>query len=302
MSQDISRICCVTITYHPDLEILRRQMDSIPRACKRVVIDNASDAALFSRLGEMLRGYGAELVRNAENVGLATAQNQGAEKATDTFPDIEYLLFLDQDTEPHPGAVDALLEGYLEAAAVSGPGAAGPRLVDLETGLHHGFHVIRGMRWIRLYPPPEQRQAIDCANLNSSGTLVPIAVWRESGGVDGSLFIDHVDTDWAFRMRHLGYGLYGIPSATFGHRMGEASRRIWLFGWHVWPLRSPQRHYYLFRNAVRLMQRDYVPSVWKLWATLKLAVTLLVTMCIDRRPLEQLRQMARGLTDGWSRS
>jgi rhamnosyltransferase len=159
---------------------------------------------------------------------------------------------------------------------------------------------MRHMRWVRLYPGPEQREAIECANLNGSGTLVPVAVWNAPGGMDEALFIDHVDTDWSFRMRSLGYRLHGVPRAAFVHRMGDASRRVWLFGWRVWPLRSPQRHFFLYRNSVRLMRRPYVPVLWKVWAVAKLGLTLVITPFVDERPLEQLRQMAKGLRAGFA--
>lgn len=295
---DISQICCIVVTYQPDPAVLRQQMESIPGACHRVVVDNASEPGLFVRTQEMLAEFDVEVSRNADNLGLAAAQNQGAALAIQQFPQAKFLLFLDQDTVPGAGAVEALLDGYLTAASVHGAGAAGPRMVDVATGLHHGFHVMRGLRWVRVYPPATQREPVECANLNGSGTLVQVPVWIAAGGMDGALFIDHVDTDWAFRMRALGYKLYGIPGSDFAHRMGEASHRVWLFGWHVWPTRSPRRHYFLFRNTVRLMQRDHVPAVWKAWAGAKLLLTVVVTVCTDDQKREQFRQMIRGFRDG----
>jgi len=95
-----------------------------------------------------------------------------------------------------------------------------------------------------------------------------------------------------------GYALYGMPQVGFIHRMGEASVRFWLFGWRVWPSRSPRRHYFLFRNAVILMRRDYVPAVWKAWAVAKLLVTFAVHALTDPRRKEQCRAMLRGLREG----
>lgn len=297
-SSCVERICCVTVTYQPDLAILRRQMEMLPTECKRVVVDNASDAILLEPTRQLLDEFGVELLRNPRNLGLAAAQNQGAETALRLFPETSFLLFLDQDTEAEASAVVALLEGYLSASGHEGAGAAGPRMVDEATGMHHGFHVMRGVRWLRVYPDASQTEPVYCANLNGSGTLVPVDVWCGSGGMDESLFIDHVDTDWAFRMRARGYRLYGIPRSQFIHRMGESSMRVWLFGWHVWPTRSPMRHFFLFRNTVRLLRRDYVPFLWKCWAVAKLTLTLLVTVLNDSRRWQQLRQMMLGVLAG----
>ena len=298
-SNGLGRVCCITVTYQPDLSVLRRQMQALPPACRRVVVDNASDPTLLVLLRDLAAEFGAALEVNATNAGLASAQNQGATTAIRLFPDAEFLLFLDQDTEADASGVATLLAGYRSAASERGPGAAGPRMIDVATGMHHGFHIIRDLRWLRIYPYPSQRTPVECANLNGSGTLVPIDVWRASGGMDESLFIDHVDTDWAFRMLARGYRLYGIPAAQFTHRMGEATMRVWLFGWHLWPTRSPTRHYYLFRNTVRLMRRSYVPVLWKAWAGIKLLVTSFVVPLVDSRGRQQITQMLAGLRAGF---
>jgi len=128
---------------------------------------------------------------------------------------------------------------------------------------------------------------------------MPIALVDAIGGLDEALFIDHVDTEWAFRAMFHGAHLYGIPWLAFEHNMGEKVRRIWFFSWRVWPERSPLRHYYLFRNTVRLIRRPYVPKVWKGWALVKLIVDTLITTAIDTRRGQQLRMMYRGFVEGW---
>jgi len=123
-------------------------------------------------------------------------------------------------------------------------------------------------------------------------------LFRKLGGLDECLFIDHVDTEWAFRVLNAKLHLLGIPDATFDHAMGERSLRFWCFGWRIWPQRSPKRHYYLFRNAIWLMRRNYVPMIWKGWAVVKLALTFVVHATIDPQRGSQLRQMLAGIIAG----
>jgi rhamnosyltransferase len=139
---------------------------------------------------------------------------------------------------------------------------------------------------------------VPCTNLNGSGTLVPIELFLQLGGLDEALFIDHVDTEWSFRVLAADLGLRGIPAAVFKHRMGQSSVRYWLLGWRIWPSRSPQRHYFLFRNAVLLMRRPYVPRVWKFWAVVKLALTAIMHGLFDRERRAQWRQMRQGVREG----
>jgi rhamnosyltransferase len=54
----------------------------------------------------------------------------------------------------------------------------------------------------------------------------------------------------------------------------------------------------LFRNAVRLMRRGYVPLVWKFWAAIKLLLTACVHLFLDARRWEQLRCMSKGVWAG----
>jgi len=132
--------------------------------------------------------------------------------------------------------------------------------------------------------------------------LVRTSLFTKLGGLDETLFIDHVDTDWAFRVLGAGLKLFGVPQATFDHGMGEYGLRFWWFGWRVWPQRPPLRHYYLFRNAVCLLRRPYVPGVWKFWAVIKLFLTLAVHATFDPDRRLQMSSMLSGICDACHRS
>jgi len=293
---DAETLATVTVTFNPDLPLLEAQLRALPATCIKVIVDNASRPELFAAVRSLANGVpNASVFRNDVNLGLAAAINRGVHALSELKPAPTYVLLLDQDSEPQPCSVESLL-GAFEAIEAGGQkvGCVGPALRDPDTGLTHGFHQCTRWRWKRVYPPIGSTTPVECANLNGSGTLVPIGLFLQLGGLDEAFFIDHVDTEWAFRVLAAGYTLWGIPNAVFDHRMGQASMRFWWFGWRVWPLRSPQRHYYLFRNAVALMQRPYVPTVWKAWALAKLILAAVVYGLRDGRRREQLCQMWSG--------
>ncbi|MGH8283921.1 MAG: glycosyltransferase family 2 protein [Gammaproteobacteria bacterium] len=296
---DSSTVAVVSVTYNPDLEILDRQLSQLPASALKVIVDNASQLELRRHIRRVAADHGAVLLQNDSNLGLPAALNQGARYAQQTQPACEFLLLLDQDTEPGIDGVERLIARYDPIAAAFGKACCiGPRLLDVSTGLEYGFHQITGWRWVRKFPGPDSHAPVPLANLNGSGTLLPLTLFNKLGGFEEDFFIDHVDTEWAFRVLAAGYGLYGVPDITFQHRMGEQSLRFWWFGWRIWPKRSPQRHYYLFRNAVRLMRRHYVPKVWKIWALAKLLLTVLTFIIFDQRRRSQLRSMIIGVRDG----
>jgi len=296
-----AELITVTVTYHPDPDILGSQLRALPDASLKMIVDNASGAKAGAALRRLSHDIAnTHLIRNIDNIGLAAALNQGAALAKQMRPDAKWCLLLDQDSEPQPGSIAELIAGmtHLLQNGVR-PACVGPLLIDATTGLSHGFHQASKWRWRRLYPTAGATSAVKCSNLNGSGTLVPIDLFLAES-LDESLFIDHVDTEWSFRLLGQGYSLWGIPRAVFIHRMGEGSLRFWFLGWRIWPARSPKRHYYLFRNALWLMRLPHVPNVWKIWAVIKLALTCTAHGLLDRNRAEQLHAMARGLKAGLS--
>ncbi|WP_296272018.1 glycosyltransferase [Pseudomonas sp. UBA6323] len=296
----ISRLATVTVTFNPSQMELEAQLRALPTSSIKVIVDNASQPQHWAEIEIVASNFkNVHLIRSDSNLGLAAAINRGVNWLATLTPCPEFVLLLDQDSEPQPGSITALLTAFDNLQSQDyRVGCVGPLLADPDTGLTHGFHQSSRWRWKRAYPSIGSNSPIPCSNLNGSGTLVPITLFQQLGGLDETLFIDHVDTEWAFRVMAHGYGLWGIPEAVFSHSMGQASIRFWLFGWRVWPVRSPQRHYYLYRNAAILMRRYYIPRVWKVWAVAKLLLTTGVMAMIGPSRSRQIKSMWKGIKEG----
>ena len=299
MPTSLADLATITVTWHPDLAILERQLHSLPEESLKVIVDNASPPQCRSRIRELSERIPRTVILPLEeNVGLAAAINRGATLAAESDPPVRFLLLLDQDSIPQANSIAMLYAAFstLEHNGLK-PGAVGPLLRDPDTELTHGFHTMTRWRWRRLYPKPSD-PPMPVANLNGSGTFMRLDHFLAMGGLDENLFIDHVDTEFSFRVLAAGQTLWGVPAASFEHRMGERSLRFWFFGTRLWPWRTPRRHRFLFRNAVRLMQRDYVPSVWKGWAMVKLLLTFGVHALFDPQRKEQVSEMLAGVREG----
>lgn len=297
-------LASITVTYHPELDILGRQLRALPAEAVKIIVDNNSGDETRARINSLVKDMPQTFfLPQLSNLGLAAGLDVGVRSLSDIAPDRELILLLDQDSEPRPGAIARLCGALIELErSGKNPGAVGPQLQDVDTGLYHGFHQMTRWRWRRVFPEPPQQQPISIANLNGSGTLMRRAVYERLGGLDSELFIDHVDTEWAFRLLVNGYTLWGIPDAVFLHRMGQRGLRFWMLGWRVWPARSPARHRYLYRNALWLIQRPYVPQVWKFWAVIKLLLTALMHGLADPHRLAQLAAMWQGVREGMHRT
>ncbi|MBN7822250.1 glycosyltransferase [Bowmanella yangjiangensis] len=291
------RCASITVTFSPDPVLVVTQLRALPDDWLRLVVDNGTSDDEWALIEPAIANLpGVEVMRLGANLGLAAAQNRGMEYLAGRG-DCTHVLLLDQDSEPLQGSASALADAHSALVARGYPvGAVGPTLRDPVSGVQHGFHQVVGWRWARVNPV--DGAPVPCECLNGSGTFMALELALSLAGMDEGLFIDHVDTEWSFRLLASGHRLYGVPEASFLHRMGDRTTRLWLFGWRVWPVRSPSRHRYLFRNAVLLLGRSYVPPIWKAWAVVKLGLTVVVFALAGPQRLAQLGNMVAGVRDG----
>lgn len=288
-------VCAIIVTYQPDIvrlkQILRALNGTVYRA---IVVDNGSPllgekdivdaypAAVLSRLREN-RGIGA-----AQNEGIAIARSAGA----------THILFLDQDSVPETGMVEQLLTA-LRSEASRGVRVAciGPRVRLVPTGT---LSVFRRIGWIRLrtIPCSNSQTVVECDFLISSGTLVPLTVLDDVGGMEEQLFIDQVDTEWCLRARAMRYKILGTCGAVLQHRLGESHRALWFGRWRRLPRHKPFRYYYIFRNTVLLCRRDYVSLKYALFQIKGLIALFLMYGVFTGERNGELSMMLKGLKDG----
>ncbi len=287
-ASDQTRVVAVVVAYRPDFKRLHRVLEATaPQVARIVVVNNGPPAAMGADLPQGIRvlemganrGLGAGL-----NAGIDVARAQGA----------THVLLLDQDSVPAPDMVSRLLRG-LAVSAEWRPriAAAGPLFVDAESG-HPGFFVRLGwlvLRRIRC----EADELVPCDFLISSGSLIPVPVLETVGPMDDSLFIEHLDTEWHLRARANGFQALGVCGARMTHVRGED--RVRLLGLDL-PRHVPLRHYYLFRNSLRLYRRSYAPGRWILSDLLRNLAWLTLIPITHGTPLAHLKAIARGIRDG----
>jgi rhamnosyltransferase len=285
----------VIVTYLPDLARLEHQLRALAGSVDgAVLVDNGSPGLDEQRL---LRAFPALVVRRlGVNQGLAAAQNIGSGVARRLGA--AYVLFLDQDSVPEKNMACRLRE-TLERLAVEGRkvGLVGPRFRAADGGAVGNFARV-GLLWVRRVACDSDSAAVECDALISSGSLVPVAVLDDVGGMEEGLFIDQVDTEWCLRARAKGYRVFGACDAILDHRLGEDLHRLWFGRWRNLFRHKPFRYYYIFRNTVSLLGRDYVPFPWKLYNLRWLAALFVIFGILRGRNFLELKMMLRGIRDG----
>jgi len=75
------------------------------------------------------------------------------------------------------------------------------------------------------------------------------------------LFIDFVDIEWCLRARAKGYEIVSFPQVEIAHHLGDSS--VSFMGTN-YPIHSPLRMYYYFRNAMYLYRLREIDWNWRL--------------------------------------
>ncbi|OAI07107.1 hypothetical protein A1332_09535 [Methylomonas methanica] len=292
----------VVVSYNPDVTGFEALLEALlPQVAYIFVVDNASSADML-RIMDRWANLNVELSQLPENIGIAAAQNVGIEKAINFGAD--FVLLSDQDSIPYPTMVSGLVFALTSAKtdAIALPVAAvGPAIVDKRTNKTSFFLVERRgipRRWSPQVGSDELPARIDVGFLIASGTLISTDVIKRIGGMRSSYFIDHVDTEWCFRARAMGYRLLGVPSSRLTHQLGDEVKRVWFFGYRQVMYHSPLRDYYMFRNTLFMLRDTPMSCVWRLhflWRLMQFAGYFLV---FAGERFQRFRHMSLGLWHG----
>jgi len=253
-------VAAVVVSFHPDLAKLGRLLAALAPQCQQIiVVDNGSAAAVTDWLQQHPCPVPYRVLLLGSNQGIAAAQNHGLRCALQSGAN--YVILFDHDSCPAPGMVAELLAvAQAQQAAGHLVAGVGPRYLDARQNNPPPFVQRVGWRIARhSCSGPETAVPVDY--LIASGCLIPATALRAVGLMEEPLFIDYVDIEWGLRAQSHGYSCFGACRAQMEHDLGDAP--IWIMG-HPFPIRSPLRHYYMFRNAVWLYRQPWIALRWRL--------------------------------------
>jgi rhamnosyltransferase len=282
-----SSVDATVVAYRPDLAVLADVLNATADQVGAILVI-ANDGAPWS----CPFPPNVMLAKQDVNLGLGAAYNVAAEWARSRGT--THLLLLDQDSVPAPGMVAALLQAFKPPGPVA---AVGALWRDRRTGEDGYF--IRRKKWGTQRYQPTTGEIVPVDFLISSSSVISLDALAKVGPFDETLFIDHVDTDWALRARDKGYQLYGVAAARLDHAFGEAAVTQWPFGRRRrFSLYPPERNYYLLRNSIILWRRPYVKWRWVLRDFRRTAILMLIyALCVPPR-LQRLSLMFKAVRDG----
>jgi len=290
------RVCGVVVVFQPDadlakrIDVIRQQVDHI------IVVDNGSGGQAKENLQRASVVQGVETIRNASNLGVATALNQGARRAGELG--FEWVLTLDQDSIPAPDMVRELWAVYRTQVEPDRIAIVAPQVIDAGLGRRAPF-LRKKMGFIYERAQCEEMYLENVTTVITSGALVRISAYEAIGGYRDDFFIDYVDTEFCLRVRRSGFRIVVACRARLNHYLGKR-RRVSIGPITLMPtFHSPERWYYMSRNRIPMLKAYALR--FPHWLTYELIATIYVMLRMllteDQR-VAKLRAIVQGTRDG----
>ena len=256
-------ISTIIVNYNAG-EFLRSCVDSLlncPLETEVIVVDNASTDHSLDALAGLPN---VQIIKNATNVGFATACNVGIRAASAPF-----LLFLNPDCFFKPDTLIRLLEamrfdervGMVGGLLVNPDGteqAGGRRAIPTPwRSFVRAFGLARfADRWPRLFfdfhlhKQPLPNHNIEVEAISGACMMVRREAIQDVGEWDERYFLHCEDLDWCMRFRQKGWKILFVPSARVTHALGVSSRSRPIFvEWH--------KHKGMIRFYRKFFRRQY---------------------------------------------
>lgn len=256
-------ISTIIVNYNAG-EFLRSCVDSLlncPLETEVIVVDNASTDYSLDALAGLPN---VQIIKNATNVGFATACNVGIRVASAPF-----LLFLNPDCFFKPDTLIRLLEAmrFDERVGMGGGLLVNPDGTEQAGGRRavptpwrsfvRAFGLARfADRWPRLFfdfhlhKQPLPNHNIEVEAISGACMMVRREAIQDVGEWDERYFLHCEDLDWCMRFRQKGWKILFVPSARVTHALGVSSRSRPIFvEWH--------KHKGMIRFYRKFFRRQY---------------------------------------------
>lgn len=222
-----SRVCSIVMPVCNRGELTRdcltalAALDGLPDY-ELIVVDNGSTDGTAEFLAQL--GGDVRIITNAENVGFAKACNQGAALAQG-----KYLVFLNNDTIPQPGWLNALV---MEAEGDSSVGIVGSKLLYPDGTIQHAG-VVRDCQHLLPYhiyksfagehPAVNQRREFQI--VTAACLLIRRSLFEEVGKFDEGYLNGLEDADLCLKVRAHGYLVVYQPRSVVVHLESQTPGR-----------------------------------------------------------------------------
>ncbi|ALU14148.1 glycosyl transferase GT2 family [Eubacterium limosum] len=253
----MKKIAGIVTLYEPPSNILSN-IDTYYKAIDILIVLDNSPIKSSEILKTINNKYNCVYYSFGKNLGLAYALDYGC-KIADNL-NCDYVLMMDQDSYFEDNSADKLVDFAKNNQMIYGMICPNVKNLYYSKG-----EFLKGNSIYNLCKDSEVKWAI------TSGSLVSLWHYFESGGIDKFLFIDHIDRELGIKFYIKKFKIYILNEAILYQRPGN-SKEVKVFGKLFHPsCHKPQRVYYIFRNHFylkkkykKLYTKFFSPALYKI--------------------------------------
>jgi putative glycosyltransferase len=255
--------------------ILSQQVDTV------ILCDNSQESheTVFQNEKNII------YITKNENLGLGAAFNVALKNDTYGWKDDDLIIFFDQDSQIGEGYIQALQDEYRKIETlIPNLGCLGPVFYNTSNG--------------RTERPRQKKNITDetyevSNTITSSlmmryGNLKRIDFWNEK------VFLDLADWDLCWRMRKAGMVCCMTEKVVLHHSVGNGEKKVGPIKLRVG---QPFREYYQTRDALYLLQENYVPLKMRLRLIANVTIRPVVHYLMLDDKKSRMKFIRRGIND-----
>ena len=255
--------------------ILSQQVDTV------ILCDNSQESHETVFQDEINIVY----VTKNKNLGLGAAFNMALKDDTYGWKDDDLIIFFDQDSQIGESYIQALQNEYRKIETlIPNLGCLGPVFYNTSNG--------------RTERPRQKKNITDetyevINTITSSlmmryGNLKKIDFWNEN------VFLDLADWDLCWRMRKAGMVCCMTEKVVLHHSVGNGEKKVGPIKLRVG---QPFREYYQTRDALYLLQENYVPLKMRLRLIANVTIRPVVHYLMLDDKKSRMKFIRRGIND-----
>ena len=255
--------------------ILSQQVDTV------ILCDNSQESheTVFQNEKNII------YITKNENLGLGAAFNVALTNDTYGWKDDDLIIFFDQDSQIGEGYIQALQDEYRKIETlIPNLGCLGPVFYNTSNG--------------RTERPRQKKNITDetyevSNTITSSlmmryGNLKRIDFWNEK------VFLDLADWDLCWRMQKAGMVCCMTEKVVLHHSVGNGEKKVGPIKLRVG---QPFREYYQTRDALYLLQENYVPLKMRLRLIANVTIRPVVHYLMLDDKKSRMKFIRRGIND-----
>lgn len=270
-----NKLFAIVVVFKPKLNSLKEVISCHLKCFHNIILVNNSPKISI----DSFKSSKVSLINNKDNIGLASALNIGILEAKKQGA--EMVALFDQDTLLPDDFSQTMLKHINSYKGLKKPALFSPVFFNHVTDDYGSIINFKPFRLIRT-KPDKQKTVTHPQYVITSGSFIPMSVLDDVGLMREELFIDFVDIEWCLRARAKGYEIISFPQVEIAHHLGDSSVS---FMGSNYPIHSPLRMYYYFRNAMYLYRLKEIDWNWRLVdATRNLFRFLFYMLFVKDRP------------------